>query len=273
MAIIPWNCAHGDAPPVAIAAAATVAISPDDDSVDTNTVAITGSGTITSFGACSTPITKRVHFMPTGTITLVHSSPSLRLSGSVNKTITQESFGEYQCDGASNWTELSFSTPAQPIPGLLIGRNVYNASQTVTIPQGATKANVILGGAGGSYNTIGMVGAAGATCCRLLTGLTAGLTLTLAVGVGVPQNDGQASTLSSGTQTISPTMTAGGGQGGASPSPVGGAASGGDLNIPGGSVFMNAASAPTPGMSATGYGNGGQSGAGTAGICIIDWYS
>lgn len=57
MSVVPWDCAAGDPAPVTLPCAATVALAPDDDSVDTNKVIITGNGTISSFGpAAEAPV-------------------------------------------------------------------------------------------------------------------------------------------------------------------------------------------------------------------------
>jgi hypothetical protein len=158
--------------------------------------------------------------------------------------------------------------------GLLVGINVYSSSQTITIPTGATKANVrLIGGGGGgggvaSSNTTSFgfagQGGTGGGLRKLLTGLTAGNTLSLIVGAagvgGAAGNNngtaGGSTILASGSQLIT-TLTAGGGSGGgavnitaASSSlngvpGVGGTATNGDINIQGGS-----------GVAAFGYGGG-----------------
>lgn len=119
MPILPWACAHGEPPAVTLDVASTVAISPPDDSVDTNSVVIVGEGTINSFGVCDCPITKRVAFLPVGvagaatqagppSIVLVNSV-ALNLLGKNDRTITVQSYGEYSCDGNDVWTETAFT--------------------------------------------------------------------------------------------------------------------------------------------------------------------
>lgn len=106
MPILAWTCAHGDSPSVSIPCAATVAIAPDDDSVDTNRVIITGTGTISSFGPCSTPITKQVYLG--ANVTLVNSADLMLLSGA-NRTTSAPSVGTYSTDGGTGiWREESF---------------------------------------------------------------------------------------------------------------------------------------------------------------------
>jgi hypothetical protein len=110
--ILPWACAHGEPPAVTLVCAATVALAPPDDSVDTNAVVITGFGSITSFGngPAGVPIEKRVTFRPdaTKTITLTHSAALVLLPG-VNRVINATAIGTYLFDGISKWTETSFS--------------------------------------------------------------------------------------------------------------------------------------------------------------------
>jgi hypothetical protein len=175
----------------------------------------------------------------------------------------------------------------------------YTTSQTITIPTGATKARVRLvgGGASGAGKTSvdgngGAGGAAGALE-KYLSGLTAGNTLVLTIGAGgaavsgyTNGNNGGNTTLASGTQTIT-TLTANGGGGGqrggccASSGGTGtqGSASNGDVNMQsdfGGRV------APLFSAQNAGYGAGGSgvlypstgaSTAGTAGVCVIEWYA
>ena len=114
MPLVDWECALGDAPSVSLPAAATVAIAPLDDSVDTNHVTITGNGTIASLGP-GPLITKQITFVPDAGLTIVlTNSLSLQLLGSVDRTIGTKSFGTYICDGNGNWTEELFVNAADP---------------------------------------------------------------------------------------------------------------------------------------------------------------
>lgn len=119
MPILPWTCAHGDAAPVTLACATVVDISPPDDSVDTNSVIVVGTGDILSLG--SGPggfIQKRVVFRPLATlaadraqptILLHHNPPDLTLVTGNNRKITNESFGAYVCNDDGHWFELYFT--------------------------------------------------------------------------------------------------------------------------------------------------------------------
>jgi hypothetical protein len=220
MAIAPYIVALGDAPSVSLPAAATVAIAPPDDSVDTNRVIITGSGTINSFGiACGAltraqylndpgdvaatndvmTVTKRVEFNPDAgqTITLHHDPLSISLLGGVDRTIGTHSFGEYQSDSSGYWCETQFSQgdikPTQD--GTLISFITYVASQPITIPANCTKAWVRMWGGAGAPGASGEavggapspgVGAPG-YLEKYLTGLAAGKTLAFTLGAaGAP---------------------------------------------------------------------------------------
>ena len=197
MQIVPWVCALGDAPPVTLPVAATVAIAPPDDSVDTNKIIISGNGTISSFGATAPLVTKDVTFNPTGgTITLVNSAQLVLLGGS-NRIISAQSFAKYASDGLGHWQEISFSSSTTGA----VTYNLYTSSQTLTIPQNCSKAFVRMTGPGGPENpSFAENGGNGGYLEKWLNGLVANKTLVLTVGDPVSLT---ATTLVSGTQTIS----------------------------------------------------------------------
>jgi len=137
MSTVPWACAAGDAPPVTLPCAATVAIAPPDDSVDTNNVVITGTGTIYSFGPSPMAIigfqvdsngdaiedsngdpipikqpqgcTKHIIFEPISDVQpiILAGSASMILLGGASRTIAKKTHGTYSCDLLGNWTELN----------------------------------------------------------------------------------------------------------------------------------------------------------------------
>jgi hypothetical protein len=227
-----------------------VDIAPPDDSVDTNRVIVTGSGTISSLGlACGAltraqylndpddvastsdvmTVTKDVAFQPTPgqTITLHHNPPFLSLLGGVDHAIAVNSFGTYQSDPSGNWQETGFASgDAAPYHGgSLVSLAYYSSSQTITIPVGAARAWVRMWGGSGATGAGGQVSGANAPAGsgaggyleKFLTGLTPGHTLTYTRGNGgvVTGGNGQAgtaSTLASGTQTIA-ALTANGSAG------------------------------------------------------------
>jgi hypothetical protein len=103
---LPWHSAHGEACPVTLACAPTVEIAPLDDSVDTNLVHITGTGTIEWFGEAR-PIIKRVLFQ--AGITLKHNPPRLSLLCCRDRYLTTPAIGLYASLGDSNWSEVHFT--------------------------------------------------------------------------------------------------------------------------------------------------------------------
>ena len=127
--------------------AATTAISPADDSVDANNVIITGTGTISSFGACPYPITKQLVFE--GGVTLVHSPQMVLLTGGADRVTPGRSVGTYQTLGNGVWVEVVFSTleTVDPLLGTVNSLQSQVAtlqSQVATLQsQVATNANNI----------------------------------------------------------------------------------------------------------------------------------
>jgi hypothetical protein len=285
--VAPFRAAFGDSPVVSLPAAATVIIAPGDtwdptnpdydpsdvgiigsgtgsNSVDTNRVIITGSGTISSFGQANGGqpddrgniliITKRIDFKPASgqTITLTHNAPALNLLGKANRVISAESFGTYQSDTSGNWQEIAFSqsdtTPTKG-GGQLLGTLYLPGTSTITIPPGVTRAWVRMwggsgaSGAGNPSNAYGYSNASSGVGApgyleKFLTGLTPGNTLAYtrgAAGAATTGNGGNggASILASGTQTIA-TLTANGSNGStngmADAGSAGGTATGGDIN-------------------------------------------
>lgn len=161
--------------------------------------------------------------------------------------------------GSTGWTAvgsaLSTLTPSQLL-------TVIQSSGTYTIKSPRIKITAV-GGGGGGNNTYG--GGAGAELIGYLTGLTIGLTLNITVGAG---GTGSASTsgsgtnggntiIASGTQSLSATLTAGGGMGvvsGSGNAGFGGTATNGQINAQGnggGSGIGGIAQPFAP------YGNGG----------------
>lgn len=107
MPVIPWNCAHGEAPSVLVRCdGPTVEIAPYDDSVDSNSVLVHGPGTIYAFGP-GPPIVKRVMFSPG--ITLKHNPPILSLLTCQDRVIATPAVGTYARNGDGQWSEIHFS--------------------------------------------------------------------------------------------------------------------------------------------------------------------
>jgi hypothetical protein len=117
MTFTAWETAHGDAAPAFLQCSDTVALSPADDSVDTNDIIIEGAGTISSFGESPHRVLKRVKFVPlvmaehaapgSPAITLINSN-ALNLLGKKNRAISGVSYGMYLSDGQNSWSEVYF---------------------------------------------------------------------------------------------------------------------------------------------------------------------
>lgn len=265
MSFMPLRCAVGHGPDLTIPAAATVALAPNDNSVDSNRIIITGSGTINSFGVVGqeiteTPedsvgqilITKQVFFQPdTGkTITLHHNPPALTLMGGLDRTIASNSIGTYSSDPNGNWIEEGFTNQSSPPGGGVVSWNYYNTSQTITIL--SSRALVRMwGGSGATWGGDNTGSTAQPDCWsggtgaggyleKFLTGLTPGHTLTFTCGnagaISPSVTAGTASILANGTQTIA-TLTANGSVGNTDNvnfnGTPGGTATGGDINLTG----------------------------------------
>jgi len=191
----------------------------------------------------------------------------------------------------------------------------FTGSGTFTIPAGVTAAKVTVVGAGGAGGGCaagtnnGGGGGAGGVGIKWLSGLTPGNTLTVTVGTGgagisnATGNAGGASSVSSGTQTIT-TVSANGGGGGFSGAGTSAGAvettagTGGDMNFGGNggsfattagpygggggaSIFGGAgANSGSTGRPAVGIGSGGSGcasaatgagGAGAGGLVVFEW--
>jgi hypothetical protein len=262
MPFLPLTCAVGHGADLTLPAAATVAIAPNDNSVDANRITITGSGTISSFGVVGKEIafnpadsvgqiyvTKQLTFAPASgqTITLHHNPPALTLMGGVDRVISAKSIGSYTSDINGNWVEEGFQNAAAPPAGGVVSVNTYTASAPITIL--GTRAYVRMwggsgaAGAGTPSNAYAVPGGSAGVGApgyleKFLIGLTPGNTLAYTQGAagaattGTGGNGG-ASILASGTQTIA-TLTANGSNGSSGAAGVqgstGGTATGGDVN-------------------------------------------
>jgi hypothetical protein len=167
---------------------------------------------ITSLTGLTTPLTVAQGGIGTGTLTA--NNVLLGNGTSAPQTVAPGTSGNILTSNGTTWTSAA---PASVFVGLQ--GQLFTSSGTFTIPTGisAIKVTVVGGGGGGGNAPSG----------------------------GYRGGNGGASTITSGTQTIS-TVTGGGGQGGVSgSSPT--ASSGGTLNF------------TTQQYSATGYGIGGSS--------------
>jgi len=192
-------------------------------------------------------------------------------------------------------------------PGGLISTITYSGSQTITIPTGATRAFLRMrggtGGSGGTNQTNTSTGGTGGAGYleKFLTGLTPGNTVVYtqgsagAAGTNAPTagGNGTASTLASGSQSIT-TLTANGSNGSAAVSTAGagsagtagGTASNGDVNVTGQTAAPTVAATSTSnfgGMTGGGWSLGAAGvvlatgpaagNAGTAGALQMMWFA
>lgn len=280
-----------------------------DGTNGTGSICLSNSPTLVTpnIGAATATSVNGLHLASsTGTLSVVNG-----------KTLTIDNSLEFAgTDGVKH--TLSATTPAGGV--LSYGRptvQVFTANGTLTIATGVTalKCTVIGGGGagGGSTATInGGGGGSGGLAIKWLTGLTPGNTIVVTVGgggTGVSTgngNSGNASSIASGTQTITTVTANGGGGGFASGAASAGGASAtvstnGDINgagAPGhtayasniggtgGSTFLGGGGQPAGGGGSSGNnavantgsggsGNGaginGSGGNGAAGIVIFEW--
>jgi hypothetical protein len=172
-----------------------------------------GTGTYTASGTTlSRTVTKSTN-----------SNAAISLSGTAEVFISPRA---ETLNDASLFTTGTLNSARLPASTGFVAYNVYSATQTITIPAGATRALVKMvapgGGSGGSSTTStpSAGGGSGSYLEKYLTGLTPGNTLALTVGaVGTAGastpgagGTGGNSSLASGTQTIS-TLTVNGGAG------------------------------------------------------------
>ena len=233
----------------------------------------------------------------TGTAANAVNATNLTGSGTISSTTTATT----QSAGTNNTTvaTTAFVTTAVAAGAYAgPGAQVFTSSGTFTIPSGVTKLKVYVTGGGGAGTYTGG-GGGGGTAIKWLTGLTPGNTLAVTVG-----GASTASTVASGTQTIT-TLT--GGAGGDASSQTGGAggtATNGDLNLTGnggvgpsgvvsdsstreggaggGSFWggggrgagggVNGVNGGNYGGGGSGYGYGGSSaGTGASGVVVFEW--
>ena len=167
----------------------------------------------------------------------VNSSGKLSLSAGTTGTLPVANGGTgLTSSGAAGNILQSNGTAWQSVAAALYTGargQAFTSSGTFTIPTGVTSLKVTLTGGGGGGAGYG--GTSGATAIKYLTNMTPGNTIIVTVGAGSTayNTNGFASSIASGTQVIS-TVTAGGGFQATSGTAV---ASGGDVNLSGGSPF------------------------------------
>ena len=203
-----------------------------------------------------------------GTITIDPNSTET-IDGATTVTVLAGESTLLVCTGSAWLTVGKTNTPV-PTTGVLVGIDYVTTtgSYSKTAPAGATRALVkVQGGGGNGFSSA--TGGSGGYAEKFITGLTGGSSSIS----GVVGANGAASTI---TAPVTVTCAAGGNS-----ASVGGAASGGDLNISGRTgwypIYEPAGTPSFMGDLLIGYGwggtnSGGPSTAGGQGIVIIEWY-
>jgi hypothetical protein len=212
---------------VTLASAATV----DIGAAASNSILITGTTTINSFGTAAAGILRMVEFQ--SSLTLTYNATSMQLPGAANITTQPGDVLFAYSKGGGNWKIVNYAAASgAAISSSGISRvQIFTApgASNFTVPAGVTRIKVTVtgGGAGsivgGSASSV-VLGAAGATAIKWIDGLTPGQVIPLVVGAG------GASGFSGSASNFAAFCTAGGGVSGGS----GGIAAGGNINLSGG---------------------------------------
>ena len=227
-----------------------------------NTVHVTGTTTITSFGTASQAGDwRRVIF--DGALTLTHAA-NLNLPGAANITTAAGDSCLVYADTASQHDVLSY-TRADGFSVKDGSTEVFTSSGTFTAKKTGTHTVIICGGgggggAGGTGNGANSGGGGGGGG----SGLTIWFRQSLTKGTGytVTIGAGGASATNGGTTTFDATSTSGGNAGTTGGNPTAGA--GGAANASSGGGAGSGSSAGSPGGSGAASAAGGAGGAGAA---------
>jgi hypothetical protein len=216
-----------------------------------NNIVITGTTTITALGTAPAGSRRKVKF--TGALTLTHNGTSLILPGNANFTTAANDTCEFESLGSGNWICTQYQkqsvVPGQSLTGGgLSAQTVYLASTTWTSPNRNIVALIRCWGGGGgsgfgtstSFALYPGSGGGGGAYSEATVAISPNTLITITVGAGGGE------LVAGGTSSVSgagfTTVTAGGGRPGLRDSGsgvlggAGGTASGGNLNIPGGTA-------------------------------------
>jgi hypothetical protein len=212
---------------VTLPSAATV----DIGAAASNSILITGTTTINSFGTAAAGMLRMLEFQ--SSLTLTYNATSMQLPGGVSITTQPGDTLFALSRGGGNWKVISYSLASgAAISSSGISRvQVFTATgaSNFTVPAGVTRVKVTVTGGGAGSLAFGSTpftqpGAAGATAIKWIDGLTPGQLIPFVVGAGgAPGLNGSASNFGA-------FCSAGGGVSNAN----GGIATGGDINISGG---------------------------------------
>lgn len=233
---------------VTLASAATV----DIGAAASNSILITGTTTINSFGTAAAGILRMVEFQ--SSLTLTYNATSMQLPGAANITTQPGDVLFAYSKGGGNWKIVNYAASSgAAISSAGISRvQVFPTpgSYNFTVPPGVTRVKVTVTGGGctglaGTGTTV--YGSGAGTALKWIDGLTLGQVITVVVGAGgVPISgspDGAASSFGAFCTGQGATQVSGPGAG-----------IGGDINISGRRGF---GSGGTSFWGGDGYGRGG----------------
>jgi hypothetical protein len=233
---------------VTLASAATV----DIGAAASNSILVTGTTTINSFGTAAAGVLRMVEFQ--SSLTLTYNATSMQLPGAANITTQPGDVLFAYSRGGGNWKIISYSLASgAAISSAGISRvQVFPTpgSYNFTVPPGVTRVKVTVTGGGctglaGTGTTV--YGSGAGTALKWIDGLTLGQVITVVVGAGgVPISgspDGAASSFGAFCTGQGATQVSGPGAG-----------IGGDINISGRRGF---GSGGTSFWGGDGYGRGG----------------
>ena len=166
---------------VTLASAATV----DIGAAASNSILITGTTTINSFGTAAAGILRMVEFQ--SSLTLTYNATSMQLPGAANITTQPGDVLFAYSKGGGNWKIVNYAAAS----GAALNSSGVSRVQVFTtpgsfnftVPAGVTQLKVtVTGGGGGGVNPT--AGSAGGTAIKWISGLTPGQVIPLVVGQG-----------------------------------------------------------------------------------------
>ena len=272
--------AVNQAPQVTLPSAATVGLG----AAASNSILITGTTTIDSFGIAPAGITRTVEFQ--SALTLTYNATSMQLPGLANITTQSGDVMVVYSKGAGNWKVISYSRFAQaPSFSSIPTIQLFTTSGNFTVPPGVSRVRVTVvgGGSSGGFFDGGesgtpsylIGGSGGGTAIKVISGLTAGQVIPVTVGAGGVPSPG---TGIGGTSSFGAFCSATGG------GATGGNGVGGDINLPGGvgqtvpinqgvgSSMAGGSALSAASRAAAIYGGAsGSSSAGAQGVVIVEY--
>lgn len=120
--------------------------------INSNTIAISGTAGISSFGTSSSGVIRRLVF--DGVLTITHNATSLILPGNTNAITSAGDVAEFLSLGGGNWRCVAYQkSSGQALVSsntAFLNKLVMQSSTTLTIPSGAFKVRGYAGGKGGN---------------------------------------------------------------------------------------------------------------------------